>query len=104
MLRESRASGRAEGKEKMAEPGDGRHRELAGKLHAMLERAPVGRASTIHHLFGILYADEMSGMRLYELAYIAELGGSKQSMGREIGRGRNLAEYVEIKAEYRSWA
>ena len=42
-------------------------------------------------------------MRLYDLACIAGLGGSKHSMWREISKGRNLAEYAEVKAEYRNW-
>ncbi|MDE2833502.1 MAG: hypothetical protein OXM02_03170 [Bacteroidota bacterium] len=42
-------------------------------------------------------------MRLFELAYVAGLGGSKQSMAREISKGCKLAEFVEVKAEYRSW-
>ncbi len=42
-------------------------------------------------------------MRLFELAYVAGLGGSKQSMARETSKGCNLAEFAEVKAEYRSW-
>jgi len=41
-----------------AEGSDARDRALSAKLRAMLDLAAVGRSSTIHHLFGILYAGQ----------------------------------------------
>lgn len=86
----------------MSEPvptsSDAQHRRLAQKLRNMLEHAPVGRSSTIHHLFGIRFARELSGMKIYELDYIADMAGSGPGMGVEISKGRNLAPFVEVKA------
>ena len=82
---------------------DAQHQKMAESLRSMLAQAPVGRTSTIHHLFGILYARELRDMKVYELDYIAGLAGSKHSMGTEISKGRNLAQFVEVKPEYRSW-
>ena len=82
---------------------DAQHRRLASKLRTMLNKAPIGRMSTIHHLFGILYASEMSNMAAYELDYVVSLAGSKDSMGREINRGRNLASYIDVKPHVRTW-
>lgn len=87
----------------MTKHHDARHLELAGRLRAMLDQAPLGTRGAIHNLFGILYADELSGLKGCELDYIAALGGSVRSMGREIVRGRNLAQFVEVKGQYRSW-
>lgn len=45
----------------------------------------------------------MRGTKGYELDYIAGLGGSACTMGREINKGRALALFVVVKAEYREW-
>lgn len=90
----------------MTERADALHVKLAEKLRIMLDLAPVGRKSTIHHLFGILYADELGGLKFHELKYIAVLGGSAASMAVEISKGRNLAAYVKVKPDlrqYRNW-
>ena len=73
----------------MTEGSDARDRDLSAKLRAMLDLAAVGRSSTIHHLFGILYAGRLRGMKLHELDQIAEGAGNRASMGREISRGRS---------------
>ena len=90
----------------MSEPtptsSDAERRRLAQKLRMMLERAPAGRMTTIHHLFGIRFARELSGMKIYELDYIADMAGSSPSMGVEISKGRNLAPFVDIKADARA--
>ena len=88
--------------EPMPESSDAEHRRLAQKLRIMLEHAPAGRMSTIHHLFGIRFARELRGMKIYELDYIADMAGSSPSMGVEISKGRNLAPFVEIKAAARA--
>lgn len=83
---------------------DARHQKMAASLRSMLAQAPIGATSAIHHLFGILYARELRDVKGYELDYIAGLAGSEHSMGREIGKGRNLARFVEVKPEYRNWS
>ncbi len=97
------AAGLAQEKKRMTEDSDARHRDLATKLRAMLDLAPVGRSSTIHHLFGILYAGQLRGMKGSELERIAASAGGRASMGREIARGRRLAQYVDVKPEYAEW-
>lgn len=87
----------------MTEGSDARHLALATKLRTMLDLAPVGSTSAIHHLFGILYAGQLRGMKIYELERIAASAGSRASMGREISKGRRLAQYVDVKAEYAEW-
>lgn len=87
----------------MTEGSDARDRDLSAKLRAMLELAAVGRSSTIHHLFGILYAGRLRGMKGYELEQIAASAGSRASMGREISKGRSLAKYVDVKPAYAAW-
>ncbi|MDE0141218.1 MAG: hypothetical protein F4047_04080 [Caldilineaceae bacterium SB0670_bin_27] len=87
----------------MTERTDALHIELAGKLRVMLDLTPARPMSAIHHLFGILYAGEIRDMKTYELEYIAELAGQTASMGKEIGKGRNLAAYVEVKPAFRQY-
>lgn len=87
----------------MTEDCDARHRDLATKLRAMLDLAPVGRTRAIHHLCGIRYAGRLRGMRGSELERIAASAGGRASMGREISRGRRLAHYVDVKPEYAEW-
>ena len=87
----------------MTEGSDARRLDLVTKLRAMLALAPVGSTSTIHHLFGILYAGQLRGMKHYELKQIAAGAGSRASMGREIGKGRSLAQYVDVKPEFAEW-
>lgn len=70
----------------MIEASDARHRDLATKLRTMLDLAPVGRSSTIHHLFGILYAGQLRGMKGSELERIAaSAGGEYDALGRQVG-------------------
>ena len=87
----------------MTEQDDTLHVKLAEKLRVMLDLVPVGQKSAIHHLFGILYADEIRGMKIYELEYIAVLGGSTASMAKEISKGRNLAPYVQVRPAFRQY-
>jgi len=87
----------------MTEGSDARHRDLATKLRNMLDLAPVGSTSTIHQLFGILHAGQLRGMKGSELEQIAASAGGRASMGREISKGRSLAKYVDVKAEYAEW-
>ena len=87
----------------MTEGSDARHRDLATKLRNMLDLAPVGSTSTIHHLFGILHAGQLRGMKGSELEQIAASAGGRASMGREISKGRSLAQYVDVRPEYAEW-
>ena len=87
----------------MIEGADACYRDLAAKLRIMLELAPVGRSSAIHHLFGIFYAGQLRGLKLDELEQIAAGAGSRASIGREIGKGRSPAEYVDVKPDYAEW-
>ena len=87
----------------MTEQDDTLHVKLAEKLRVMLDLVPVGQRSAIHHLFGILYADEIRGMKIYELEYIAVLGGSTARMAKEISKGRNLAPCVQVKPAFRQY-
>ena len=87
----------------MTERTDARHLDLTAKLRTMLELAPVGSTGAIHHLFGIVCAGQLRGMKLYELEQIAVGAGSRASMGREIGKGRSLAQYVNVKPEFAEW-
>ena len=87
----------------MTERADALHLKLAERLRVMLDLAPVGQESAIHHLFGILYAGEMRGLKIYELEYIAVHGGSAASRAKEISKGRDLAAYVEVKPAFRQY-
>lgn len=85
----------------MNEANDALYREMAAELRRMLRHAPVGSMSTIHNLFGILNAHRLGALKGCELDYVAGLAGSAPSMGREIGKGRNLAPYVDVKPRFR---
>ncbi|MDA8014638.1 MAG: hypothetical protein MPK09_03370 [Gammaproteobacteria bacterium] len=72
--------------------------ELAGKLRGMYDNAPEGEKTTMIHLFGVLYADELKNCG----APVAEI--AKNSVGdayhTEISKGIRLARYVELKAQH----
>lgn len=68
--------------------------EAAKILRRAYRRAPEGRQATTVHLFGIKYADELASMSLKQLVEKAELSASYQV---ELNKGRNLAQYVNLK-------
>ncbi len=68
--------------------------EAAKILRRAYRRAPEGRQATTVHLFGIKYADELASMSLKQLVEKAGLSPSYQV---ELNKGRNLAEYVNLK-------
>ena len=68
--------------------------EAAKILHRAYRRAPEGRQATTVHLFGIKYADELASMSLKQLIEKAGLSSSYQV---ELNKGRNLAQYVDLK-------
>ncbi|MGR3984536.1 MAG: hypothetical protein OD817_04675 [Gammaproteobacteria bacterium] len=74
--------------------------ELTAKLKHMYEHAPAGESTTMIHLFGVLYADELKGCG----APVTEI--AKNSVGpsyaTEISKGIRLARYVELKPDHRS--
>ncbi len=71
----------------MTERTDARHLCLATKLRTMLELAPVGSTNTIHHLFGIVCAGQLRGMKLYELEQIAVAPAAGPAWGERSARG-----------------
>lgn len=69
----------------------------------MLNAAPERGKGPMYHLFGIMYATELRNLAKYELDYIANRAGSPgKTMGTEILKGIRLAQYVDVKPEYRS--
>lgn len=68
--------------------------EAAKILRRAYRRAPEGRQATTVHLFGIKYADELASMSLKQLVEKAGLSDSYQV---ELNKGRNLAQYVDLK-------
>ena len=52
-----------------------------------------GRATTGIHLFGIKYADELSGLSVKEIVLKA---GISDKYVTEVNKGRRLAEYVKV--------
>lgn len=69
--------------------------DAANKLREAYFDAPKGLKATNVHLFGIKYADQLPGMNLHDLA---ELAGLPRSYGVEINKGKNLAQFVELKS------
>lgn len=67
--------------------------ELAAILRSAYHNAPEKSKVTAAHLFGIRYANELSHIPLDALV---KQVGIPQSYRVEIGKGMNLAEYVEL--------
>ena len=72
--------------------------ELGMKLREMYEMEGIQK-TTVFPLFGILYADEIknAGIKPIEIVQCAQI---KASLAREIYKGINLAQYVELKNAY----
>ena len=68
--------------------------EAAKILRRAYRRAPEGRQATTVHLFGIKYADELASMSLKQLV---EKAGIRPAYQVELNKGRNLAQYVDLK-------
>lgn len=73
--------------------------ELGNKLREMSEIKNAKR-TTIIHLFGVLYADEMRIAGISPAAVI-KAAGIQPSYVVEINKGINLAKYLELKPEYK---
>ena len=68
--------------------------EAAHILREMYRKAPKGGKATSIHLFGIIYAKELSGLNI---ADIADQATGYKSYQVEINHGIRLAEYVQLK-------
>ena len=67
--------------------------ELADTLSRMYLDAPVSESTTMIHLFGIRYADEIRtcGASVTEIVHLSQLS---DSYNREVSKGVKLARYV----------
>ena len=70
--------------------------EAAAELKRMYERAPQGEQTTMLHLFGIKYADDLVGLSIGDVVRKADISKSYPT---EINKGRRLAKYVDIKPD-----
>ena len=63
-------------------------------LKCVYNKAPEGKKAVRVHLFGIKYADELANISSRE---VVSRAGIPRGYAVEIDKGRNLAEYVDIK-------
>ncbi len=76
--------------------------QLTRKLKSMYENAPNREWTTMIHLFGILYADELNELNKSGVSMKCITKGAVSSAyGTEIRKGIRLARYVDIKKEHR---
>lgn len=81
-------------------------RQLSDKLKHMYHHAPEGEMTTMVHLFGIQYADEIGncGVREEEIVSLSGIHkkpgklGKPKSWAVEVRKGKRLAQYVTVKA------
>ena len=73
--------------------------ELGSKLKKMYESKGVNKTTMIH-LFGVIYADEIRNARItaIEIVKAAQMPESYQA---EVNKGISLSRYVDLKIEYR---
>ena len=71
--------------------------ELGRTLSEMYRDAPDGEATTMIHLFGIKYADEISDCGA-SVTEIVRLSGVSDSYNTEVSKGVRLARYVVPRA------
>ncbi len=69
-------------------------RQLANILSGMYRTAPKGEKTTMIHLFGIKYADEIQACdtSATDIVHLSDLSGTSYST--EISKGMRLARYV----------
>ena len=67
--------------------------ELANILSRMYHTAPVGEKTTMIHLFGIKYADEIRACDA-SVKDIVDLSGIPDTYPTEVSKGVRLARYV----------
>ncbi|MEG0944650.1 MAG: hypothetical protein RSF86_13545 [Angelakisella sp.] len=72
--------------------------ELGRKLREMYETKGANK-STMIHLFGAIYYDEMrsNNIKATEVVRAAQMPESYHS---EVSKGMNLAKYLQLKPEY----
>jgi hypothetical protein len=70
--------------------------ELAATLKLMYEKAPKGDSTTMIHLFGVRYADEIK-RATFTPKEILRAAGMPESYQTEISKGVRLAKYVMEK-------
>lgn len=74
--------------------------ELGAILHSMYEMKGTNK-STMVHLFGIIYADEMKKDNITPIEVIKS-SGIQSSYQTELNKGINLSKYVVLKNEYKN--
>ena len=74
--------------------------DLGNKLREMYETVGANK-STMIHLFGVIYADEMrnAGIKPIEVVKAAQMQESYQT---EVNKGMNLSKYVDLKPVYKN--
>lgn len=72
--------------------------QLGLKLKEMYETDGVNKTTMIH-LFGIIYADEIrnAGIKPIEIVKAAQM---PESYSTEVNKGMNISKYVELKSVY----
>ncbi len=74
--------------------------ELGNILLSMYETNGANK-STMVHLFGIIFADEMINANIKPTDVIRS-AGIQQSYQTELNKGINLSKYVDVKKEYKN--
>ena len=74
--------------------------ELGDKLRQMYETKGA-KKTTMIHLFGVIYADEMrdSEIKPIQVVKAAKMPESYQT---EINKGMNLSKYLDLKPNYKN--
>lgn len=70
--------------------------ELAQELRRMYDNASDGEQNTAVLLFGIKYADHLPP-RTSRITDVIRCSGLRSKWRNEVGKGRKLARYVELK-------
>jgi hypothetical protein len=70
--------------------------QLGQKLNEMYFGADDGETAAMVHLFGIMYAKDISDLGA-SMKAIAKAAGICESYGTEISKGVKLAKYVTVK-------
>lgn len=74
--------------------------ELGSRLKKMYENKGFNKTTMIH-LFGIIYADEIrnAGIKAIEIVKAARIPESYQA---EVNKGIGLSKYVDLKQEFKN--
>ena len=71
--------------------------ELGQQLKQMYDRAPYGNKTEMIHLFGVLYAKEIS----HQTVAVVAAAGIPPSYVTEVHKGIRLSKYVTVKPSVR---